>query len=616
MKSLVLLLLTLVLAGGLLFMTMGGSRSVRDPDRRARDLPAQGGGDGVQPAPEHATPEPQSPIRAARAPERDEVHRESIAAAPGPALRINYEGAVIAEGAPLPGADLVLLVGDQPLADARTNERGAFRLSVPAHPEAMRLDVRARGFVGLERSLPARPAGGTEILGNLRLLRGTMLTGRVIDQGGRGIGGAEVRVEPMSAGRDVLTSRAVTKADGSFEIPDSPPGGVVVRARATGYGERLVNHVVKEGSTVLVEMAPGLDLLVQLVTPRGDPVVGADLSLMGATNSRVPARREASDERGRVAFRELGPELWNLRVAHPDYRPTGKNQIRAGEPELVLQCNPWPALEGRVVTPDGSPLPAETRVQAMPSAAPGDQMGSLPAGQPLGPEGQFRIGGLRSGSWTVRVTAPGYAPTQSASVQLGIEGDGWAGTITLDGGGELLLSLLRGDEPVSRADVEVSAREPSLAQLWALRDSEGVLGQRITVTGGQARFASLPAGPVWAMVFAEGSPPMVAGPFQVTSGRVIEQEIDLPPGARAHGKTSSADGTPCLEAQVRVIDREGRLGFPLTMAPGASGEYLTPWLPPGRYTIEAFSTSHPTRRSGANELVLEAGKVLELDLTL
>lgn len=622
MKSLVLLLIALVLGGGLLYMTVGGTRVVRDPARvpgeREESRSSQDPDSAGEPRPGEAsiTPVRGSTVRAAPVPPTDDARRESVTTAPGVAPRITYEGIVIGEGAPLPGADLSLSAGDQPLADVRTDETGRFRLTVPAHPEPMQLWVRARGFVGLERPLAARPAGGTEMLGNLRLMRGTMLTGRVVDRSGNGISGADVRVEPMSPGRDVLSARAVTNADGSFEVPDAPRGGVVVRARAKGFGERLVNHVVKDGSAVRIELEPGLSLAVRLVTPRGDPVVGAEVSLLGATNSRVPARKGTSDAQGRVEFRELGSELWNLRVAQPDYRPTGKNQMRAGQPEEVLQCVPWPAIEGRVVTPEGGALPADTLVQAMPAAAPGDRMSALAAGKPVEPDGRFRLGGLRPGEWTIRVTAPGFAPTQSPSVRLGIEGDGWAGTITLDGGGELVVGLQRGDDPVVRADVEVASREPSLAQVWALRDSEGVLGQRVSARGGQARFSSLPSGPVWTMVYAEGSPPTVAGPFHVASGQVLEQVVDLPRGARVVGHTRAPDGAPYREVQVRIIDRQGRLGFPLTVAPGPDGGYSTPWLPPGRFTVEAFSTSQPTRRSGAKELELEGGQELELDLTL
>jgi hypothetical protein len=269
-----------------------------------------------------------------------------------------------------------------------------------------------------------------------------------------------------------------------------------------------------------------------------------------------------------------------------------------------------------VITPDGSRPPEGTLVQAMPASAPGDRIGSFTGGSPIRPDGGFRLGGLRPGEWTVRITAPGYATTQSPPVRLGIEGDGWAGTITLDGGGELLLSLVRGEQPVARADVEVTSREPSLAQLWALRDSEGVLGHRLRATAGQVRFPSLPPGAVWAMIFAEGSPPSIAGPFHVVSGRALEQTVELDPGAQVRGHTTGPDGQPYTSVQVRVIDRKGRLGFPLTVATDPQGGYLTPWLPPGRFTVEAFSTSQPARRSGAKEVELEPGKVLELDLTL
>ena len=88
------------------------------------------------------------------------------------------EGTVIAEGAPIPGANLALLRRDVLLTEAQTDGRGRFRLESSPLASAGTLRVTARGFVSTERSLAAKPAGGTMMLGNLRLLRANLLIAR------------------------------------------------------------------------------------------------------------------------------------------------------------------------------------------------------------------------------------------------------------------------------------------------------------------------------------------------------------------------------------------------------------------------------------------------------
>ena len=610
-----LIILALVLAAGVgLFLWTGLERK---PARGPQEL-------ATPPSSEVATDPARAPeaTRNASEPvvleEAEPPQRTTIEPGVAPARVRRFQGAVIGEGAPVIGAELALWSGENLLDEARTDQDGHFSLVCTTPASDLSVRIRSRGFVPLQRSLGARTEGGTDILGNLRLVRGSLLRGLVVDSAQRGIADADVSVEPRNSGTDSQRVHAKTGADGRFEVSDAPGGLVRVRAAAAGYGERTVEHAASpEGPELVIQLDPGSALSVRVSDVRSSPVAGAEVTIQ-ATDPSASPRSGHSDEHGRCSFDGLGATTWNLRVMHPDYRPAGRGQVSANGVEIPIELVLWPAIEGVVRCPDGSAPPPGTQVFALPASAPSDRALPTTGGRTIAEDGNFRIPGLRPGDWTVQVRAPGYAPLRSAPVRLGPESDGWAGTLMLAAGGSLELKLVVAGQPVTRAEVELMSAPVTPAQLWALRHSGTKTATRVSSgPGGSAELRDLSPGEVWVAIYAQGSPPQQAGPFQIESGKPsIPTAIELERGGRLRGRVSDSDGNPISTAQVRITERGSKIGFPLTEVTNAEGRWSTDWIPAGRYDLEAFYPGDAERRAGPVEVDVPAGEERESNLSL
>src|SRR5262245_7316088 len=236
MKALTLVLLALVLGAGALYFVLDSEsargRQERAPARaapeRTREPAAAAAPAGAQPAEGGKTGEGKTD----EGKTQPAARRQSDETGAPPEVRLVLEGTVIAEGAPLQGAALTLLRDQTLLAEAQPDARGRFKMESGPLTSAGILRVVARGFVPTERNLAAKASGGTVMLGNLRLLRGQRLSGRVVDGQNRGIADAEVQAEPLQAGGDLLVARGHSGPDGKFEIGDAPTGSLLVSARA------------------------------------------------------------------------------------------------------------------------------------------------------------------------------------------------------------------------------------------------------------------------------------------------------------------------------------------------------------------------------------------------
>lgn len=608
MKAPLLVLLTLVLGAGLVYFLLAGSGG-----RGARSAATPS---SSPTPPQEAGPEPRPAEPSTRtAPDAAGAGRQASKGGVAPPARSIFEGMVIGDGSPVPGAHLELVVHEVVRASSATDARGRFRLECDPLQSAGQLRVEARGFVTLERNLPGRPAGGTVMLGNLRLHRGQRIEGRVLDAQGGGIAEAVIRVEPYQADSDLLVARGRSGREGRFQVADCPPGTVLVSASAKGFGEVAVTH--NPGQPLEIQLEPGAELRVRLLTPGGAPVAGASVLIQPRDGSRSVKREALSDAEGRVTFKELAQREWNVRVTHPEYRTNSRGMVLATGSEERIECIPWPAIEGLVRAPGGGPLPAGTRVQALPASAPSDRVTAFEGGQEIGSDGVYRIGGLRGGDWRVRVTAPGYAPALSGPVRLGIEGTGNAGTVELTSGGTLALLLRCGSTPVAEAGLEIFATEPSPAQLWAFAaDSPGATRAARSDPHGLAKFDNQSSGTFWVAIYAEGSPPTKSGPHVVAEGPPGPPvEVQLVAGGRFQGRVLEA-GRPVPHAQVRIVDRSGKLGFPLTLVSSEEGRYTSGWLPAGRFLLEAFPPEDPRASSGREEVELAAGEQKSVDIEL
>ncbi len=101
----------------------------------------------------------------------------------------------------------------------------------------------------------------------------------------------------------------------------------------------------------------GRSLTIQVLSPEGEPVAGADVELW----DRKPLTRVASDARGRAAFSELTSASHTVNIIPPD-GGTAKGWMRTREFGIVpagqtveLKFRKGIRLSGTVVRPDGAP---------------------------------------------------------------------------------------------------------------------------------------------------------------------------------------------------------------------------------------------------------------------
>ncbi|HEY1554893.1 MAG TPA: carboxypeptidase-like regulatory domain-containing protein [Kofleriaceae bacterium] len=231
---------------------------------------------------------------------------------------------------------------------------------------------------------------------------GTLLVGKVTDQHGAAVVGAQVSAQPK-VGAPI---EGFTDDDGAFEL--GPLAGAV-ELRVSAYGHVDVRREVElpagKGATpgehredVVLEVADA-ELAGTLEDATGAPVGGAQLSVSDGAGEGRHAQ-VAADGTFAIDLLPRGHVL--VRVDHPDYPPAELDAVASQHGEHVHLVLPLGgAIEGAVL-----------------DAGTGDPIAGLPL-EAQGPAGQtaeattdkaghWRLGPLRPGRWRVEAKLPGY----------------------------------------------------------------------------------------------------------------------------------------------------------------------------------------------------------------
>jgi hypothetical protein len=184
----------------------------------------------------------------------------------------------------------------------------------------------------------------------LELGPGLGLDGQVVDDGGHGAPGADVRAE--STADDPLADAAVTTTDGHFRLGPLPPGRYRLVARATGFLLRAPIGVALSADAVTspqrLELVRGATIEGRVADARGAPIAGAriwcggggagtnDLTVIydalplaaeaaalgaGAGHAMGAAHTTRADARGAFRVDDLLPGPTHLEIARPPFAP-------------------------------------------------------------------------------------------------------------------------------------------------------------------------------------------------------------------------------------------------------------------------------------------------------
>jgi protocatechuate 3,4-dioxygenase beta subunit len=543
--------------------------------------------------------------------------------------RTTISGRVVdGAGEPIAGARVGLGRGGMVLPGARPREGeveitgadGRFRLPVDDEDgrrrgwQDLRLSVSAASFQAAQRTVS--PAAGTNYpVGDLELLPGSIVAGRVVGPNGEPVVGAILELLPAAEpGLFVIGPRtgdevARSAADGSFRSDNLPEGPFELRITHPEHPDHRV-----EGVTNRTAPAQGLEIRL----PLGVALEGRVDGDLAGRELVVKAWHEGEGG-GQFRFGGMGdgPSFMDV-VRKGEVQPDGTFRVGGLEPDRDLKVAVAPPdamgqLAGPVVE---AKAPASGLVVPL-HAAVGLKLQLIDAstGEPVevakvtvrgegwgteskdleaGSEGHALIERLPFAPGTagvlVSVAAPGYKPWTSAPVTLPATGFVELGQAPLNPGPAVLVELYDRvtDAPVAEARVSLSEVQGRGGMRGGMRVSiaSGMDGEMVMNDGsgfssgpvrtdaeGKARLAAPAEGRVRVRVLHEGYadltaeadivPPTTAFRLPLDRpGIVVAQAVDASgapvPGARIEHAEDEARGPM---GDKRTADAEGRVRF-------------------------------------------------------
>ena len=570
---------------------------------------------------------------------------------------------------PLRGA-LVLGSLGPPL---RTAADGGFRLPSPERGEA-RVQAFAAGYLALATSRPqagqegpGRPQAGHEGPAVLPLERAARLAGRVVDEAGRPVAGAEVVAEVRFLRQHQAHSEVKTRsrADGGFELaeivaaeaytvtadaegfaptavvtrtaggrqPAGRAGGPEIAARpappAAAAGPAA--PALPDPTSLLLVLRAGASAVGRVADAEGRPVAGAEVELqrMGWPPRRLPREGLYSTQTGDTGaflLSHLPPDRYQLSVLHPGFAPaqTVGIDLAAGASRSDLGTVillPGTAISGRVVDGRDQPvagarasltLTRGLRAVSWESAADHAFSPSLETGE----DGAFRFPDLLPGdAFELQVAKTGYLPVSEHRVAAPTR--------------EPLRIELRAAKTLEGRVLDADGGPVAGAQVIDLRANVAAFngsswrsvtnGSSATDAEGRFTLGNLAPGRLDLQVNARGYPiRQVPGVMIPDQGDPERLDIVLPRGALLEGRVAHEDGTPVAGAQLAAVPRavERVLGLwadgnATNGVADGDGRYQLQGLATGTYAVTA---SGGDGEQAAAEIEVTAGDN-HLDLT-
>ncbi len=294
----------------------------------------------------------------------------------------------------------------------RSGERGRFELD-HVIPGRLRLLVEASDYAVTEsRELYLEPGETHEGL-VIDLDPSATLSGQVVDTEGSAVA-AKLVLRGGSLGR----SRTVdADSSGRFSFRDVPAGSYALEARASGYRTELVEGVEAEPTKVteqdvVMEAAGGI--FGRVVDPDGQPVAS---SFVWFRPENARPKMVSTDEEGRFQWDEAPPQATTATAISQHYDSSRPQRLRSGS-EATLKLRAGGAVRGRVVGPDGRPVPSfSVGVESLEVDGPRPyRPRSVGVHKVNDSAGRFAFDSLRPGKYWFRVQTDRYASASSEQV--------------------------------------------------------------------------------------------------------------------------------------------------------------------------------------------------------
>jgi protocatechuate 3,4-dioxygenase beta subunit len=393
-----------------------------------------------------------------------------------------------------------------------------------------------------------------------------------------------------------------TKSDeaGRFVFERVAAGRHELEGAAKGLRAARLEVTLAEGEArrdCELRLAEGLAVSVRVTDDQGTAVAGATVRAQAGFGP-MPGRgaSASTDAQGQARLEGLSSSELTLQVQADGYASyVADVALGAGDPataRLVI-LEPGASVTGRLVDGAGAPV-TKGFVMLEPLVHGGDVNVQAGADQQPGPDGRFRIRGVRKGSWRLRAHCPGVAPG-SATVEVAGRGD-------VDVGDVVCAALLGIDVVVQDPDgapVEGAVVEAGLggggmmvAIMAVDSDSKGeapaFMAQRQGRTGvdGRAHLEGLEPG---GYTVRASCPPFADGwgEARVVAGTPPDPvTVQLTEGGKVEGRVLPAAGEPSPPPPTSVsLFRRGREMPVSSTKSGPDGAFFFERVSPGEYRL-------------------------------
>ncbi len=444
------------------------------------------------------------------------------------------------------------------LGETSADAEGRFRIVLDKPGVSVALRVQAQGHT------PARFAGPFDsseenALFDVPLTAAQPMSGKVVDEAGKPVGGARVFVVSTEGAlegdsRSIAVARA--GADGAFAVPDAPEGARVVVARAPDFNP--ANRIQLEAkSEERISLQHGGSVRGLVTDTAGKPAAGVIVTTDDA------AAQTGADGKFRLTGLPAGgihlQALWKDDSAA---RKDGVRVRKGEEVEANLKLKPGAAISGTVIE-EGSRRPvAGARVSAYAATRSG-RFGRRRAERAARTDarGRFRLPGLAPARYGVEAVRDGYLTASIAGINAAAasvpaanlalrKAASISGRVTDEKG-----------QAVGAARVRIM-REMGIRRLLrgAASNPASILGGRGVLTAADGRFRIRGLEPERNLSleatktgYAAARKPGVS----LRAGDAIKDvALVVRRGLEARGKVVDAKGQPVAGAEIHAIHRE------------------------------------------------------------
>ncbi len=481
-----------------------------------------------------------------------------------------------------------------------TLREGAFKVDLD-EPGAYTLRFDAPGHRPEPTERLAVSAGEHLELGTLRLHTGAGAAGTTVDErDGTPVRGALVELVPQGIGviEEVMyhrALRAVSDAEGRFEVAGAAEGGYLLRASAAGVGTAwreldLAEDMIEQLGAL--PLGPGVAVTGAVTTRAGSPVAAASVRCFDAEAGALSPLAEATtDADGRFALR-LAPGVYLVRVVRGRVLLAEQVEIGAAarEQEVDLVA-PGVRLLG-VVMRSGAPVaggtlrltdaldPSSKRGKVVLAFGPGTQPTGVNAGFPetsiaaeVGADGRFAVDDASVGAVRARYLSP--------------DGGAWERELVVPDQAEATVVIDLDGATLSGAVVDDRAVPIAAAAVTLLSSAGEPLRQMQADADGSFRFADLQPGAYGLSGRADGYCTATLDGVAVAGDRPNQVTLALTPGTSGAlaVRLLRAGGRPAAFVSLTLLDRTGRMVAALpTDSSGrrefrdlAAGVYVLAW---------------------------------------